>query len=97
VKLWFYNHGRKRASKDKLNYVRKWTLKLVVGHVKKAEVEEICREETQALPGTQEYIAGYQKALAKVVEDLDEEELSEFQDMVKEWNENKPPPEMQQK
>jgi hypothetical protein len=97
VKEWFYNHGRKRNKKDKWNYVWKWTLKKVVVHQKKREIEDICKEETQALPGTQDYLAGYQKALAQVVDGMDETEVAEFQDMANEWTKKSPPVELQRK
>ena len=45
--------------------------------VKKAEIQVLCREQTGSDPGTKDYMAGYQKALAKVVEDLEEEEMAE--------------------
>jgi len=37
-------------------------LKMVVDHVKKAEVKELCRNKTGASPGQPEYLAGYQTA-----------------------------------
>jgi hypothetical protein len=97
VKEWFYNHGRKRNRKDKWNYVQKWTLKRVLIHQKREEIEEICREHTQALPGTREYIGGYQKALAEVVESLDATEVDHFNSMAEEWTKKSPPAEVQQR
>lgn len=63
----------------------------------KREVEDICKEETQALPGTQDYIAGYQRALAQVVDGLDETEVAEFQRLAEEWTKKSPPVEFQRK
>jgi hypothetical protein len=97
VREWFYNHGRKRNQRDKWNYIRKWTVKKVVAHEMKREIEDICKEETQALPGTRDYITGYQKALAQVVEGLDETEVAKFQDMANEWTKKSPPIEVQRK
>jgi len=97
VKEWFYNHGRKRNRKDKWNYVQKWTLKRVLIHERREEIEEICREHTQALPGTREYIGGYQKALAEVVESLDATEVDHFNSMAEEWTKKSPPAEVQQR
>jgi hypothetical protein len=97
VKQWFYNNGRKRSQGDKVNYVRKWNLKQVVGMVKKAEIQVLCREQTGSDPGTKDYMAGYQKALAKVVEDLEEEEMAEYQELANEWTKRSPPVEVQRK
>ena len=80
-----------------MTYVRKWNLKQVVGHVKKGELEEICKNETQCNPGTQGYMAGYQGALGRVVERLGEEEVEEYLALAKEWNERSAPPEVQRR
>jgi hypothetical protein len=72
-------------------------LKQVVGHVLKARVEDICKENTGALPGTSEYLAGYQKALSEVVEELTEEEESEYKALMDEWTSTSPPLELQRK
>ena len=97
MKHWFYNNGRQRTDRNKVNYTKCWTLKQVVGFMKKAEVQEVCKELTNSNPGTREYIAGYQKALGRVVEDLDEDEETEYQKLVTEWNQRSPPTEIQRK
>ena len=70
MKEWFYNNGRKRDRKDKITYVRRWNFNQVVGHVKRPQIQEICKDETEAEPGTQGYMGGYQQALATVMKDL---------------------------
>jgi hypothetical protein len=76
VKNWFYNYGRKQDRRDKITYVQRWNLNQVVGHIKEAEIQELCKEETGSNPGTKGYLSGYQKVLAKVMEDLSPEEVS---------------------
>jgi hypothetical protein len=97
VKHWFYNHGRKRNHRNKVNYIRKWSLKKVVGHIKKVEIQEICQEDTGCLPGTKGYISGYQKALASVVEELSPTEEAKLQALAEEWTQRSPPVELQRK
>jgi hypothetical protein len=90
VKHWFYNNGRQRTDKNKVNYTKHWSMK-------KAEVQEACKELTNSNPGTREYIVGYQKALSRVVKDLNEDEETEYQKLVMEWNKRSPPAEIQRK
>jgi hypothetical protein len=70
--------------KDRVNYVKKWSLKKVVGHVLKAQVEKTCKEMTAASPGTQEYITGYQTALKQVVDELSAEDRQRYEAMAEE-------------
>lgn len=65
--------------------------------MKKAEIQELCKEETGSKPGTKKYLSGYQKALAKVMEDLTPEEVSGFKEMAREWSDKSPPKEVQRK
>jgi hypothetical protein len=97
IKEWFYNRGRKNAIKDRVTYVKKWTLKKVVGHVLKAEVDETCRDQTDAPPGAQEYIAGYQTALKQVVDGLSAADKEEYLQMAQQWTDQSPPAEVQRK
>ena len=97
VKTWFYNYGRKRDRQDKITYVWRWNLNQVVGHLKKAEIQELCKEETGANPGTKRYLSGYQKVLATVMEGLRPEEVTEFKEMAREWSKKSPPQEVQRK
>jgi len=69
----------------------------VVGFVKKGEVEELCKAETRSNPGTTDYLAGYQGALRKVVEQLGEEEATEYLALAKEWNELSAPVDVQRR
>jgi hypothetical protein len=97
VKEWFYNNGRKRDRKDKITYVRRWNFNQVVGHVKRPQIQEICKDETEAEPGTQGYMGGYQQALATVMKDLSQEEVEEYKKMAVEWSNKSPPKEVQRK
>lgn len=97
VKNWLYNYGRKRDRRDKITYVRRWNLNQVVGHMKKAEIQELCKEETGSKPGTKKYLSGYQKVLGKVMEELTPDEVLGFKEMAREWSEKSPPKEVQRK
>jgi hypothetical protein len=97
IKEWFYNRGRKNRTKDKVTYFKKWTLKTVVGHVLKPEVEETCKDMTAASPGTQEYIAGYQTALKQVVDELSAEDRQTYAAMAVEWSNQSPPVDVQRR
>jgi hypothetical protein len=70
---------------------------MVVGFQKKAEIQAACQELTNADPGTQQYIGGYQQALSKVVRDLTKEERDEYGAMAIEWTNRSPPVEVQRK
>ena len=69
----------------------------VVGHLKKGEIQGICEKETDLVPGTRGYIAGYQKALATVMEGLSPAEMAHFEAQAKEWTNKCPPIELQQR
>jgi cation transport regulator ChaC len=95
VKQWFYNNARKKD--QKVTYMRKWSLRQVVGFVRKAEVQDLCKEQTGSNPGTKDYLAGYQKALAQVMEDMAPEDVEEYLKLATEWNKKSPPAELQRK
>lgn len=97
MRTWFYNNGRKRDHKDKLTYVRKWNVNQVVGCMKKQQIEDLCRQKTNSEPGSKSYLAGYQKALASVVDNLGEEEVEEYSAMAKVWNNTSPPVDVQRR
>src|ERR1700733_7004057 len=97
VKEWFYNHGRKNRTKDRVRYFQKWSLKKVVGHVLKTQVEELCKDKTGASPGTKEYIAGYQTALKEGVDDLSAEDRQRYEAMAEDWTNRSPPIEVQRR
>lgn len=80
-----------------MTYIKAWSLKKVVGHVLKAEVEETCKEMTDSSPGTKEYITGYQTALKQVVDELSAEDRQRYDAMAEEWTNRSPPAEVQRR
>jgi len=58
--------------------------------MKRQQIEDLCRQQTNSQPGARDYLAGYQKALAGVVDNLGEEEVEEYSVMAKEWNNKSP-------
>lgn len=97
VKEWLYNRGRKRTVNDKVRYLRKWTLKHVVGHVRKEEVDRACREKSGEKSGATTYLANYQKVLRGIVDGLPDDEREQYEQQASEWNQSSPPIEMQRK
>lgn len=48
-------------------------------------------------PKTKEYIAAYQSAVTKVIQNLDDDDLEVVENLVEEWNKEGAPPEIQLK
>jgi hypothetical protein len=61
------------------------------------EVEQLCREHSQAVPGERDYLKSYQKVLKTYVETITEDQHARYQEMANEWSERSPPPEVQQR
>ena len=97
VKTWFHNHGRNRKSKDVVKYVRRWNVQQVVGILHQKEVEELCRKQSNAVPGDREYLKSYQKVLKSYAEDLSGDQQTKYQEMANEWSNRSPPQAVQQK
>lgn len=95
--LYLGNHARRRKPKIHVSYIRAWSLPQVVGHEKKAEVEQLCREQSGHPPGSKPYFGMYQRVLSDFVKTLSAEDRQKYQDMAKEWTERSPPLEIQQK
>ena len=95
--MWLYNHGCRYKSKDVVRYVRQWNVCWVVGALHQQEIEKLCREHSQAIPGEKAYLKSYQKVLKAYVEKLSDDEQQHYQEMAKEWSERCPPREVQQK
>ena len=70
---------------------------MVVDHVKKAEVKELCQKQTGASPGQPEYLTGYQTALKEIEDGLSAEEKAEYEGLAKEWTGQSPPEEVQRR
>ena len=81
--------------RDWVNYVKKWSLKMVVDHVRKAEVKELCQKQTSASLGQPDYLAGYQTTLKEIEDGLSAEEKAEYEWLAKEWTGQSPPEEVQ--
>ena len=95
IKNWYQNkHRNVKGDKENPEYVRTWNLRAVTRHIKKAEIEVKARELSGANPGAPEYLAKYQQALSKVVDELSDEERAEYLELQDEWNKQGPPEEI---
>jgi hypothetical protein len=56
VKFWLHNHGCNKKSKDVIKYVQQWNVRQVVGVLHQKEVEELCCDHSNAVPGEKEYL-----------------------------------------
>lgn len=97
MKEWYYNHGR-RPQVRRFGYVKPISLKYVVGHLKQDEVYAKVKELSRgAPPGSQAFLAKYQQGLKSVLDRLSASERLEYQMIAKEWTNQAPPAEVQQK
>jgi hypothetical protein len=97
VKTWFHNHGRSRKPKDLVKYVRRWNVRQVVGALHQKEVEQLCRDHSQAVPGEKAYLKSYQNVLKRYAESLPGDQQTKYQNMANEWSNRHPPQDVQQK
>jgi hypothetical protein len=75
---------------------KKYTFRHVVAHEMKAEVRAVIEDLSGAQPGTAKYFSKYQAGLKEVCDSLPEDVKEEYTLNAKEWNEKKPPVEVQQ-
>ena len=97
VKNWLHNHGRNKKSKDVIKYVRRWNICQVVGVLHQKEVEALCRDHSNTVPGENEYLKSYQKVLKRYTEDLSDDQQAKYQETANEWTDRSPPLEVQQR
>jgi len=97
VKNWLHNHGRNKKSKDVIKYVQRWNVRQVVGVLHQKEVEALCHNHSNAVPGDKEYLKSYQKVLKRYTEDLSDDQQAKYQETVNEWTDWSPPLEVQQR
>jgi hypothetical protein len=98
VETWFQNHRPQKTAKGKSRKVDHrvagtWTLRKVVQHTMKERIAEgIAAKDKDAVPGTKEHIAVYQKACSELVEGLTPTQRAECERLVQEWNTAGPDP-----
>ena len=92
--MWLYNNGRQRQEK-KLTKARKYTFRHVVAHQQKEDLEAEVRRQSGSVPGTSAYLAKYQAGLKSICDALTKEDIEEYRNTAKEWNEYAPPKEIQ--
>jgi hypothetical protein len=97
VKTWFHNNGRSRKSKDVVKYVRRWNIRQVVGALHQKEIEILCRDHSQAVPGDKAYLKSYQKVLKRYAEGLSDDQKTKYQNIANEWSDRSPPRDIQQR
>jgi hypothetical protein len=61
------------------------------------QVEELCREHSQAVPGEKAYLKSYQKVLKAYAEQLSKDQRLQYQETANEWSDRCPPQEVQQR
>lgn len=69
----------------------------MVGVLHQKEVEELCRNSSNAVPGEKEYLKSYQKVLKSYTEGLSDDQQAKYKEMANEWSDQSPPLEVQQK
>ena len=79
VKIWLHNHGHNKKSKDIIKYVQWWNVRQVVGILHQKEVEELCHDHLNTVPGGKEYLKSYQKVLKRYMDDLSDDEQAKYQ------------------
>jgi hypothetical protein len=80
-----------------VKYVRRWNVRQVVGELHQKEVEQLCRDHSQAVPGEKAYLKSYQKVLKRYGEGLPDDQQVKYQSMADKWSDHHPPQEIQQR
>jgi hypothetical protein len=80
-----------------VKYVRRWNVRQVVGALHQNEVEQLCRDHSQAAPGEKAYLKSYQKVLKEYAESLPDDQQTKYQDMANEWSDRHPPQDVQRR
>jgi hypothetical protein len=80
-----------------VKYVRRWNARQVVGVLHQKEIEQLCRDHSDAVPGEKAYLKSYQKVLKTYTDNLSDDQRAEYHNMATEWSDRSPPLEVQQR
>lgn len=94
---WFNHHGRKRASKEKYKFGKRWNRRLVIAKEKPEELKAEIRKYTAAPEGSTDYMSFYQTGLNDLIQTLTLSEVLKAKETAKLWNGRGPPPDIQAK
>ncbi|KAF8802878.1 hypothetical protein BYT27DRAFT_7035360, partial [Phlegmacium glaucopus] len=95
---WFENHCRKSSIATRLSLTRNISLRQVVCHIYKAEIQTIAAKRADgAKPGSQQYIQGFQGAVTEFMEGLEPDKILELEQVRVEWRTKGQPSEVQRK
>ncbi|KAF8810596.1 hypothetical protein BYT27DRAFT_7240674 [Phlegmacium glaucopus] len=98
INCWFENHCHKSSIATRLSLTRNISLRQVVCHIYKAEIQTIAAKRADgAKPGSQRYIQGFQGAVNEFMEQLEPEKLMELEQVRVEWRTRGQPSEVQRK
>lgn len=97
IQDWFNVYGRKRLSKEKFKYGKRWNCRLVIAKQKPEGLKAEIRKLTSAPEGTTDYMSFYQTGLTNLIQTLDQAEVSKAKETAKLWNGRGPPPDIQAK
>jgi hypothetical protein len=77
--------------------VKEWTLRSVAHALMKDEINAAIQQETDALPGSAEYLKAYPHAWSKVVENLNDDSRDKLEEKVALWNSGEVPNEIRRR
>lgn len=97
IQEWFNDNGRKRISKEKFKFGKRWNRRLVIAKEKPEALKTEIRKLTAAPEGSTEYMSFYQTGLTNLIKTLKSGEVSKAKETAKLWNGRGPPPDIQAK
>jgi hypothetical protein len=103
IATWFQNHATAdSADKDPeshrgvRSFIRATTAKDAGATIFKHKVLEEINNQTDAAPGSKDWLAKYPAGLSKVFSELDDDEIEECERTMEKWNKNGPGEKKQQ-
>ncbi|TFK64684.1 hypothetical protein BDN72DRAFT_861195 [Pluteus cervinus] len=80
IRLWLANHGRRESLLTRKRWATHWSPRSVIIEVKRQQIAEYISAKSTMIPGSEGYLADYQRR-----------EMAVARDLAKKWNEERPP------
>jgi hypothetical protein len=96
LRTWFYNHYD-HPYRELIKFTRRWSARNAFYHENKADITELTQTMSGGAPGSQAFLGALQDATTSLWKKLSVEEQEQYEDIAKEWSEDRPPKHIQAK
>jgi hypothetical protein len=89
IRTWFYNHYD-HPYRELIKFTRRWSARNAFYHENKADITELTQKMSGGAPGSQAFLGALQNATTSLWNKVSDEEREQYEDIAKEWSEDRP-------